>query len=436
MERAMCKIKPKISLINIVFFLLCMLIFFLRTYGPGRHLMYSNAGLTLLSVMTFFMAFIWFVKRKKTSKKVIPLFLGLFFIVFFHWLSLLVNMNRIMPSNYSGYINNTIIQLVFVLFAAIFATFHNNNENKIDRVAFFLVVMSFISGFTAIELSLTGKTLIGQIQINNVFYLNQLSGWYTSPNTFVDTIAVGILSITFLYYNDEKRKKYKLLGFIVLLLVLMFSRSRGGIISCLFALGWLLYHINMSNQTISKCVLRFLKLIAGVFLISFVFSIIGLRIYQSEFQDISSFISWFFRSYNISSGGGRMNIWGIALDVFRENTLIELLFGRGADWFSALYERSLHNTYLQFIIENGLIFTLVFIGFQFWSVLMIKLKLKKNKHSKCIKKIAFLGSLIVYTYTRAFFQNGKVFSGDILWFLTLLSITILLVIKDSNLQKV
>lgn len=192
-------------------------------------------------------------------------------------------------------------------------------------------------------------------------YMGSARGTFINRNNFAGLIemiwplALGIAlsmagrinSIKMILNHDRlNRQALVFLLIIVLLLALIFSRSRAGILSGVF--GFLVFFI-MARPEMRKRSKQIRMMIAGaVVLLGFYTLTIGVGSVTERFMDIAS------------GGISRISIWGDSLPIIKDHPLgiglrnYENVMGiynqRGAPDKTIVYA---HNDYLQLLIETG-----------------------------------------------------------------------------------
>ncbi len=172
----------------------------------------------------------------------------------------------------------------------------------------------------------------------------RMIGFANDPNILVFTVLVPFWYLFF----KENKCFFDRITFILIILCILFSLSRGGLISVFIPLIFIYLFIFKIKFK------YFLIIIIFLFSIYYIKNTFVLDILQK-------------RLYNISSGSGRFEIWNNALELFT----IHPLFGVG--WYNFLFYNAnfyggknyVHNTFLEVLVELGLIGFLIYLIFHF-----------------------------------------------------------------------
>lgn len=186
-------------------------------------------------------------------------------------------------------------------------------------------------------------------------------------------VSIGITALMALFLGIQSNKKIKKILYfllvLIILLAILFTGSRGGLLAFIVGAAVLIYKLNDGIKP-SK--------IIGI---SVLFVILG-------------FISQFFLSkdmltrFSVASviegkGTGRFTIWGNALKIFGESSLFRQLFGYGIGAFSKVYGSyhvlayAAHNDLFEVLIDLGILGLIVYL------ILLIRLyKISKSDPMK------------------------------------------------------
>lgn len=243
----------------------------------------------------------------------------------------------------------------------------------------------------------------------------RLFGLFGNPNRLASIIGISFV-ISFSYYYYSKTKK-NITHFIIILLMslsLLLAASRGAIIAALA--------IVIINLVIKFLLERKLNLkdifiiifvnISVIFLLLILMDIIDLRHYSNRDASVEN------RLYLISS---------ITL-LLKESSLLNILFGSGHSAYISKIGVSSHNGYIRWLIDYGLLFTVMFVIFNIGIVLKsIDTFLKEKKIETIILTNILTFILLRELTTQSFFTIRIEF---VLYILTLG----LLHIKNINIK--
>lgn len=208
-----------------------------------------------------------------------------------------------------------------------------------------------------------------------------LSGVYLNQNAFVVLAFMGVAVFLMQYQlskqNQEKRIKYFYIAMVVIaLLCALMTLSRAGMLACTVLL--FLYFLKILKNKSGF----FFLLLAGVM------SLAVMYFFNEYFDQLMS------RVENDGSSH-RVEIWGDAFDVFKEN----YLFGAGDyKYYTPNGHLTSHNIYIQLLASQGIIASLCWFGFLLSFLLpalknIIKLKMRTDPLT-IVSSIAFVAVLV------------------------------------------
>lgn len=176
----------------------------------------------------------------------------------------------------------------------------------------------------------------------------RLIGTIEDPNFFV-----LFNTIFFFYYLTRPRNRINNIGLILCSITILLSLSRGGFFAIVFPL---LFYVKKYYKRVNykKIVLIILAVITLNIILAYILDFNYIRVFTIRLLNIFS-----------DGGSGRINLWKNGLEVFGENPL----FGIGINNFRSyninIYgdSRYLHNTYLQILVETGIVGFSIFLVF-------------------------------------------------------------------------
>lgn len=244
-----------------------------------------------------------------------------------------------------------------------------NIEEMISTVGLISSVSSLVYyflGLMAINFNFMGNNIIsyGVLIDRNA---PRLIGTFSDPNIFA---FANSLFLFFYLFRLNSRKNALGLFFIVLTLIL--TLSRGAIIAVF--IGLIISFLLSSKKSKIKT----------IFITPIIFIVFNKLIFQIFNIDIFSTLLLRFNEVSTDAGSGRFTIWGNGLTLFSENPI----FGIGIYNFrsySVTYfgiDHYMHNTFLEVIVESGLIGTTLYLIFLITIILslfkIIKISSKIN----------------------------------------------------------
>jgi hypothetical protein len=400
----------------------------LRTYSPGRDYVYSKHGGLLFILIVSLMLLSWMLRRKvKIKKGALHVFVWLSMLWFLFAISTFLNIFHLPPTSIAGLFNNLTIQIFIFLFALAWVSMdrHFDIQSASIKMAWFFGIFALVAALAAVQLLFTKQALFGPLAITVTEpRWPQLYGWFASPNYLVDSVAMGVMTAFFLYTSHRANNFFSIFFLLSMLLFLVATGSRGGILGCFAALLWqFALVIKMQPGLRTK-----LRQIGRYLLIGFLAAIAGVSALLVYVSFMGQNIKWFLldvlrlRPKSLSTGTGRLDIWRDGLDVFSSGGVSHIFFGHGNNYYAEFHGHSLHNTYLQVLIDHGLltlIAFLLFITWFFWMSYMLARRVRQRPDA--LHAVAFLSAPAAYVVVRAVFQGPVFLSGNISWAFTIIS---------------
>lgn len=236
-------------------------------------------------------------------------------------------------------------------------------------------------------------------------YTKNMTAIISNPGWTWVYLSVGFASLVSLFLSEYSSKIKKILyavGTIVVALGLLATQQRGALGLILFLpfsyMVWFFFGKKSSSKRESLLKIIFISIIPAI--------LMALYLFPSALREIARSFGYDFKA--ISFNSPRFEIWRASWDLFLEKPLLGHGYG---SWFQAIssmrakypnvpvYDTA-HNFYVQFIVEHGLIFTLIHV---FLLCLIVKKLFEKNE-SKLGKVFTFgiLSSLFVVTLLQEF----------------------------------
>lgn len=381
-DATLIDVKPT-RLSGFVFLLLClMLILPTIAYGAvdSWALAILSTGAALIAVLWLADAFINKEFRFSTNLLQLPL-IGIILIGLIQLLPLrnlgISNELLPIPADNSLSIDPYTIHLaianyaIYLVFFAAALTFINN-QARLRKMVFVIILFSSTMAFFGIIQSLSGADSI--YGVRPASYGKPFASFVNRHHfgAFME-MTIG-LSLSLLYGNSTKPdKKFLLIIAVVLMgIALMLTGSRGAILSLFAVVGFVTLlnlvakprdHHEFDETPQKSALARKVILIASSLMLILV--LIGAVLFIGGDSSLT-------RGFNLSTnvgldnkadiGTGRRHIWGVALQVFRDNPVI----GTGLDSFGIAYTKydtengawrveQAHNDYLQTLADAGIL---------------------------------------------------------------------------------
>ncbi|MCT4478526.1 O-antigen ligase family protein [Peribacillus frigoritolerans] len=250
-------------------------------------------------------------------------------------------------------------------------------EKSIANVGIIFNVISLLLYFIGIQV--TGRFPTG-VEITSYGLLldrdyPRLIGLLDDPNIFI-----FFNTIFFTYYLTNLKGLKHSIGFLLCMITSLLTFSRGGVLALVLVVFLYMLLANFSKK---------IKMLAVSLLFLGVIYVAGSLINIDLNEIVTSRIS----DFSTDGGSGRFELWGQAINYFMSNPL----FGIGAFNFSDYYafehneKLYVHNTYLEVLVESGIIGFLFYLSFLLMLIItLFKTKLHKEKPFIVLTLFAFL----------------------------------------------
>ncbi|MBI2448226.1 O-antigen ligase family protein [Candidatus Microgenomates bacterium] len=288
--------------------------------------------------------------------------------------------------------------MFFVPFALVSAIDSKQKFNVALAIFLGTTILAAIFGFFQFSGDLLGLpqylTGLSNRYTHNVFGLPRIQSTFIEPLYFANfLIAPVLIFLSASFFSDEKKNKtWFFIGFLTLLLSLLLTFSKGGIIATTIAL--IVFLILRAKIVFHKKNYILLLISLLVFFISlFAVSKIGGYSWDKSYE----------KAYNIIFQGGsikeRQESYAVAIDAFRHNPWVGIGIGNFGPYFSGYPVNVpeagwpiVNNQYLEILSEIGTIGFLAFLLFiisVFWQSIFSYIR----SHDRWIKTLIFALSL-------------------------------------------
>lgn len=420
------------SITTIGLFVALWLVALFRTYAPDRDYVYSKHGAFLFFLLVVLMVCVWLIRRKAIVVRggvYVLAWLAVLWTLFS--VSTLLYLAQLPVPSIIGLFNNLAWQLSVFLFALAWISLNRrlDLQSASNKLAFFFGVFALLATFVALQLLFTKQAFWGPFSVSvDSLRWQQLYGWYASPNYLVDTLAMGVLAAFFVYASGRLSNVMSLSFVLLMVGVLVATGSRGGIVGAAAAIVWQFAVVATVVRGLRHRLLQVGRYVVVGLSIGTV-GMLALFLYVSAMgKDVAWFMLHILRLQpeSLNTGTGRLHIWQDGLQVFASGNIVQMLFGIGNNAYVEEYGVSLHSTYLQLLVDHGLLILVAFLGFLVWFFSMaIKLARCYRGQPDSLQAIAFLSAPAVYMIVRALVQGPAFLSGNISWVFTIVSSVIL-----------
>ena len=359
-------IKNNLFNLCIRFYLLTVL--FLYTYSQqsnGGELYFRQALIMLYVGVIIYLFYCFVIKKYKILKSVGYFDISMFFLV--HYIlfttilydkSFVTNLNLI-----------TMIILIYMVVKTLkYETVKFGIDKAVSRYEFlFTTFIFFIFLSTVVEfINTLGLFTLFPLPVNSAKSMS----WFNNSSMY--TINIGIAIMFCMYKLENSISKKSKVAIIILISwfsywVLM-SAGRTGIITLL--LGVSIYVVFTYKQKV-------MLLIAPIILLFF------------SYDSLNNYLSnnfFVFERFSMGGIGERDVMFFETIDFYSKQNIINQLFGSGTNSFknefSNEFTYGVHSGLLKIIVENGLIFILIYFTFISFSSYMFLVAIKRTKNSK------------------------------------------------------
>jgi O-antigen ligase len=228
--------------------------------------------------------------------------------------------------------------VAFVLFSQVLRRY---DDDGYAIIASSLVIAAIISIVLAAYLLIHPLT-IGGLTFGREQYFRPV-GTFSTPNRFGEVTAAGVLAALYLFLRSPSRRFRHGLAATVLALATFASGSKGVIVGLFGAVPFFLLFTGLvRTRGFWRASLALLPIAAVVLYQIWDYLIVAakLDLIQAGALDV---------------GSGRPAIWAAGLRLFESAPLVKQLFGHGATYFAHTTGADPHSTYLNLLVDFGLI---------------------------------------------------------------------------------
>ena len=273
------------------------------------------------------------------------------------------------------------ISLFFLLLIYILKRNISTDEFSIFLAKFFITFSLISSIFGLILFFGCIEGLVGSFPLfQNPSFDKRLHGLLGDPTHFGSVMGLGIICANYLIYLN-KQKKYLVVIFYLLTMLIM-SGSRNSIVSLVFSLFVILIFR-----------ITFRKLLTFSVILSVIILCLGIYYYSSFESEVSIYI----RSVLHIETFTRIEIWSRVIDIFSDGSILEILFGHGCGYLRHVY-RSAHSTYLEYLVDYGVVFIILFLIYTSWLFwILVRVLRRDPNHPSALFAAGLLAYSLVFS---------------------------------------
>jgi O-antigen ligase len=259
-----------------------------------------------------------------------------------------------------------------VNFIYVFTLLFFAEKYKEEMVQVFLRAWKFISVIVAM-LAILGASLY-RFGISSRFSLDhRAQGTFDDPNMLAMYLAISISFIS-LYQVLIRKKRVLNLSTLILIVAIIFTASRGGIIALGFAIIFILgCHLIRSN---GKELLKFISVI-GLIICALFYVATQTELLNDSLNRVTEI------STEDRGTRERVMLWSTAFNMWQENVWIGVGIGQFQSYSNNVLGSDIgnipHNTYLSILAETGTFGFIAFIWFPFYLFLQLLKGLSKSE---------------------------------------------------------
>ena len=397
-------------------FCLVLILFLLTyedTYTGARVFVKLGNGLVILYNL------ILFLRNKKLNLNDKTPFFNYFVIgsMFFYCVnSLLVLFYGISFNVLTSIILNLSYVSLFIGFSRIF------KSSIIDFIADIFILFGMMGAIMAITTLFTGTIYFGPLQFDGGFdKFLRIYGWFGSPNRLGSLLGVSIISLAFKVLKLKKMSKTNIVYFVILVVPLLLTGSRGSMLSTIISL--LIFFILNNKINLKKLLVSIVPMvIIGTILLN--------TISDSYKFNYDVYLDQIIRVDQTEFAREEIN--DNAMDLFSKQSSIGVLFGSGKGFAQSQIDRSTHNGFVSILIDNGILYLSFMISLILISITKLYHKRKFGDRNTKISMF-FLISLLFFMALRELTNNQGMLSSGIYNLIFIFILTQNFIRKNENL---
>ncbi|MGF2082642.1 O-antigen ligase family protein [Enterococcus casseliflavus] len=396
----------------------------------AQHIFFSNF-ISSISLVFYIILLLIVTAKKKMNLKVS------FFVIYFSFLFLFFILYRNHNLQGSGITNIvfllTILISIYLLYDSIewIPPFLNVLNILCSLHVFITVITFFIPsvGYNIVNWNLSGDELIVAIsQIENGKIVG-LSDTYSLNATYI-SLAFGLSITNVLYYGENSFKNYKFIYFIFSFIALIVVGKRAHVILSLITIIfiWLIENRKKIKKRFFNLALLFILLVPIiVFLLPYV-------------SNSLVFIDRFFDQQDLSTLGGRTELYAEAFRIFKDHVFIgvgwagypEIVqYTVGANYINGFSRMQAHNIYLQLLAEVGII-GFIFFAYLFYSGIRAGISEMRVLNERSKYKFFVVYSLYIQIFFVLYGLSGNPLYDRATYIPYFISLTIIYAIRFNN----
>lgn len=200
-------------------------------------------------------------------------------------------------------------------------------------------------------------------------------GAHVDSNFCGQLLSISLLSAYMLFKRTDGLIKRLLYGFIIVLnaILIFLTGSRGAMLSIA-----LVFVIMLLSSSISRRLKTFIILSGVVSFFLLVNYINSLPDFVLPEDSLIDSVLCRFKSDNLEEGGGRVELWGTAVERMFDGGYYVLPLGHIAATQGSINQYT-HNTILDFLVENGIIVGLIMVAIIMSTYLSLLRKVSNNR---------------------------------------------------------
>lgn len=294
-------------------------------------------------------------------------------------------------------------------------------SSLIDFIADVFIFFGCLSAIIAITTLFTGTLYFGPLQFDGGFdKFLRIYGWFGSPNRLGSLLGVSIISLVFKALKLKKIPKINIVYFVILVITLLLTGSRGSMLSTIISL--LIFFILNNKINLKKLLVSIVPMvIIGTILLNTISDTykFSYDVYLDQFIRIDQ------------TDFAREEINDNAMDLFSKQSTTSFLFGSGQGFTLASIERSAHNGFVSFLIDNGILYLSFMISLILVSITKLYHKRKFGDRNTKISMF-FLISLLFFMALRELTNNQGMLSSGIYNLIFIFILTQNFIRKNEN----